>query len=104
MRCSRGALGCGSRFTIYKLPEQYAKWPKCPHCGSRETHSAEKERRAEMKRRIMADRLCTCNPYPFPHDKGTLRMCLFHPLAAINPDNQEIDAYQCVLDTPRGYC
>lgn len=48
--------------------------------------------------------LCRCSAIPFPHDAGTLRACVEHPLAKLGiemTDEEERD-HMAMLNTPRG--
>jgi hypothetical protein len=61
------------------------------------TVSVELERRREMRQRKANGFLCHCAYYPFPHKRGTLRMCLGHPLAAVDPSPLEEQYYaRCI--------
>ena len=97
MRCSRGASGCGRRFTLRRHPDLYQRSIRCPHCSSDVVINIEQERRNEAKQKA----ICHCYNYPFPHEKGTLRMCIHHPKAGQNPTDEEYYEYQRCLDTPR---
>lgn len=89
--------GCSGRFTLKKRPELYKKKPACPCCGETESvHSVEKDRRREIQKN-----LCHCQPYPFPHNKGSLRFCEHHKLRDVEPTDEEQFEYQCCLETPR---
>ena len=101
MRCSRSSKrGCGRRFTIKRNPEDYRRWPKCPHCGCWDTQSVEASRRAEAER----EDTCHCSRYPFPHRAGSLRMCIQHPLEieGVEPTAEEWRDYEATVSTPRG--
>lgn len=47
---------------------------------------------------------CFCNPIPFPHAAGTLRFCEQHPLKDVEPTEDEWQAFQGLLETPRTDC
>jgi len=50
-----------------------------------------------MRQRKANGFLCHCAYYPFPHKRGTLRMCLGHPLAAVDPSPLEEQYYaRCI--------
>lgn len=84
------------RFTIKRHPDLYKHWPKCPHCGSLDTVSAEKARRAEMDRYKAAGKLCSC--LPFLHKRGEILGCAHGP--DVTDENwQDVEA---MLATPRG--
>lgn len=101
MRCSQGAAGCGRRFTLRRHPDLYVRTVKCPHCGSLNVRSDEKNRRRELVRQAT----CYCAMYPFPHRTGSLRMCLEHPLSGTEPTDEEILQYQeCIATRRSGVC
>jgi len=87
------------RFTLKRHPDLYVRMVKCPVCGTTNVKSVEADRRREMA----ASSTCDCNPYPFPHKSGTMRMCINHPLVlmGVDPTEEEISDYQGCLDTPR---
>lgn len=99
MRCSRGRDGCGRRFTLKKHPDQYRRTVRCPYCKSYNVTDVEAARRAEQARKDT----CRCPNYPFPHTKGTMRMCDHHPLVLAGVDVTEIEYgdYMACLATPR---
>lgn len=88
---------CRTRFTLRRSPEQYRRAVRCPDCRSLNVRSVEMERRREVRRQ----KTCCCFAYPFPHRAGSLRMCHEHPLSMEQPTDEEIDAYQTTLATPR---
>ena len=83
------------RFTLRKNPNQYYRDVKCPHCGSKDVRSVEKQRRAEQDKKDV----CYCNMVPFPHTKGTILGCTDHPKEEWNDEDHE--KYQAMLATPR---
>lgn len=102
LRCSEGKSGCGKYFSLPKHPDLYSRKPKCPHCGCLKYQLIDKWRQAEKRRQKRNDQLCYCNAYPFPHVKGSLRFCKYHEKYDVEPTPEEFEAYQNVLDTPRG--
>ena len=56
------------RYTLRRHPDKYviAKYRNCPHCGSDEVRSDEKNRRAE----VLKQDTCGCTQIPFPHRRG----------------------------------
>lgn len=97
MRCGHGKQGCYARFTLRRHPDQYVRPVRCPYCKSLNVHSVEKARRAEQKKQDT----CYCGNYPFPHRKGSLRMCMHHPSIHEEPTDEEKDDYYRCMDTPR---
>lgn len=88
------------RFTLRQHPDRYKRAIRCPHCGGTDRiRSVEKHRRDEHIRRPSH----SCANYPFPHVAGTLRMCVEHPeyMMGFSPSQEEYDAHQAVLNTPR---
>lgn len=85
MRCR--VTTCRARFTLRKAPELYVHQVRCPVCRSGNVRSVEAERRRELAARDT----CWCRQYPFPHERGTLVMCPFHPdrLAGLAPTEEE---------------
>ena len=71
--------------------------PKCPACSSRDVRNIEAERLRELGRQ----QRCQCLAYPFPHRAGSLRMCLLHPLADVEPTDIEVYEYEACMRTPR---
>lgn len=59
----------------------------------------EKDRQLELERRPSH----TCEGYPFPHQPGSLRMCVEHPeyVLGFEPTEEEHDQHQAVLNTRR---
>lgn len=100
-KCKRNCKYCSGRFTLKRHPDKYKRTVKCPCCKNENVYSVEDERRAELARQER----CICNNYPFPHNKGTLRMCEHHPLARVEPTEEEMHEYRACLETPRtGFC
>lgn len=94
MRCKKKE--CGARVTLKKHPDEYVRPHQCPRCGRMTLRSVEEERRREI-----AKVRCTCAAYPFPHARGKMRFCHFHPLAAVQPTIDEFEQYEACLATPR---
>ena len=88
--------GCGARDVLKKHPDEYKRRPRCGVCGGN-VYSIEKARRNELTKQDT----CYCLPYPFPHKRGSLRMCTGHPLADAEPTDEEWEQYQECLQTPR---
>lgn len=103
MRCHRGQLGCGRRFTLRRDPKSYKRGVRCPHCRSEHVYSVERQRREEMERRRRAGRLCRCSAYPFPHEMATLRMCDHWAEPNVEPTAQEWEQFETCWKTPRGW-
>lgn len=88
-------LACRGR---WRHKKRLKREPRCPHCGERiRYYSIEAERRRELAKQDT----CHCNAYPFPHRAGSMRMCDTHPLAGVEPTQEEIYDYQGCLETPR---
>jgi hypothetical protein len=98
MRCCSGRKGCGSRFTLKRPLREYIREVRCPYCKSKNVRDLEMERRREVNKNK-----CTCKGYPFPHRRGSMRMCDHHPkwIAGVDPTPEEIAAYDQVMRTPR---
>ncbi|KKL51245.1 hypothetical protein LCGC14_2297390, partial [marine sediment metagenome] len=90
---------CSGRFTIKRNPKDYKRPIKCPCCGETERIVSSEESR----RRWIAKTKHSCNAYPFPHRKGTMRMCEEHPkvIAGVEPTEEEWLDYQSCLETLR---
>lgn len=102
MRC--GHRMCWRRYTLRKHPDKYVRPVKCPHCGNRKKqYSVEGQRRRELQKRKEKRLQCYCNRYPFPHQKGSLRMCDHHPAKTVEPTEEEYVQYQQCLETPRSW-
>jgi hypothetical protein len=97
MRCARSKRGCGRRFTLRQPLSRYRRPVRCPYCRSTQVFDAEKERRADQLRQAT----CFCAAYPFPHRRGSLRMCSRHPLNGQDVTDEEHEQYQACLATPR---
>lgn len=97
MRCSQGSKGCGARFTLPRRPELYKRPVRCPFCGCEDLQDVEAARRVETDNE---DR-CFCNSYPFPHRKGSLRVCVHHPDYHVPLEYWEECEYNDCLKTPR---
>lgn len=91
MRCNR--LHCQKRFTLRRHPSEYRRAIRCPGCGTDAVRSVEGERR-----RWIAKASCRCIGYPFPHRRGSLRMCIFHPLSSVEPTEAETEEYRQILE------
>lgn len=100
MRCSRGAGGCGRRFTLRQDPALYERAPGCPSCGSHRVHSVE----AARAREIAAQERCRCGSYPFVHRQGSLRLCVHHPRFDEPLTREEQADYERCIGTPRSLC
>jgi len=97
MRCRKAK--CYARFTLPRAPELYVRAVRCPVCRGTAVRSVEQERRKEMAQRVTH----SCAAYPFPHERGTLRMCTFHParLRGERPTEEEFAAHEKLLGQPR---
>lgn len=97
MQC--GKRQCRKRFTLPKHPKYLKDKPTCPKCLTDKVHSVEKHRRDELKKQNTH----SCPAYPFPHRKGSLIMCSFHPrrLQGIEPTEQEIEEYEGTMSRDR---
>lgn len=87
---------CRVRYRIKKHPKEYVKRPVCEICGG-SLCSIEKERRVELAQQ---DR-CFCIAIPFPHRKGSLRLCEHHVHANEEPTAEEWQQHQYMCETPR---
>jgi hypothetical protein len=56
---------------------------------------------AERRREYLAKQICKCNMIPFPHEKGTVLGCEYHPKPPEQWDQQDEYDYQAMLETPR---
>jgi len=75
-----------------------AREPSCPHCGCKKFFNIERWRRDAMRKKPR----CSCNSYPFPHEKGTLRFCVHHERFDADPTEEELRDYESLIETPRG--
>lgn len=94
MRCRD--YTCYKRVTLKRHPSEYKREPRCKFCGG-ELRSVEMERLRELAKKDT----CYCNAYPFPHQKGTLRMCDHHPQINEQVTEEEYQDYLSCLSTPR---
>lgn len=96
MRC--GVEKCRTRFTLKKAPHLYKRRIKCPTCGDYfKVRSVEAERQRELAKQDT----CRCSAYPFPHRKGSMRMCDHHRLRDVDITDDEYREYMYCLETPR---
>lgn len=96
MRC--GVEKCRHRFALSKHPVEYVRAVKRPACGD---HLHVRSIEAERQRELAKQDRCLCSSYPFPHRKGSLRFCDYHPLKAVEPTAQEWEEYEGCMSTPR---
>lgn len=86
---------------LKRHPSQYKRVVRCPTCKSDDVVSVEHLHRAQMRKRAESGMLCKCTAYPFPHERGSLRMCDHHTLADVDPSEDEWRDYEACLATPR---
>lgn len=101
-RTGKDAFTC---YTLKRHPLAYKRESstKCPVCGSLDVVSIEHIRKRDLAKRKERGDHCQCNAYPFPHQKGSMRMCDHHPkiLADEEVTEEEARDYQACLETPR---
>ena len=97
-RKKEGPAPVRGRFKLRKPLRAYKRPVKCPTCKSENVRSIEKERRREYEKRD----ICRCAPIPFPHLKGSITGCDYHP-AGHEREWDELDQakYEDVIRTPR---
>ena len=98
-RTKRERYRCSDKscLTRFKVLRKRVRPPRCPVCGSTKVYSIEDSRRRQADRQDT----CECTRYPFPHKRGSLRMCEYHPLIGVEPTEDEIADYEACLATPR---
>jgi len=89
---------CSGRYTLPRKPEKYRRlsYTYCPCCGSSNVVSVETARRNETLKKDT----CHCNFVPFPHGKGQIHGCEFHP-SVDNWTEADQEQYENMLRTPR---
>jgi len=109
MRCNacrrshrrRYGSDCSARYTLKRHPLAYKRESstKCTTCGSLDVTSID----AITKRARAKQHICRCCAYPFPHRRGSMRMCVDHALmlAGTEPTEDETRDYQRCLETLR---
>ena len=98
LRCKADPSKGSGRFTLPKHPSDYKRGVSCPSCGERiRLQDCEADRRRELAKQIT----CRCSGYPFPHRRGSLRFCEYHPSYLLEPTEMECLDYEACLATPR---
>lgn len=96
-RCSQGKHGCAGYFRVSLAKLRVSPDVKCPHCGCDKVFKIDKWRLNDLAKQ----KKCNCAPIPFLHRKGSLRFCVHHKLAAVEPTEQELHEYEYLISTPR---
>ena len=74
---------CKSHFSFRRPLQDYARQRRCPHCGSTNIRYDEYEWNRRLKRR---QHVCRCYGVPFPHRKGSIVWCVYHPTGPLEED------------------
>ena len=98
---------CGRRFTLDKPLSEHTRTVRCPHCGSDNVRDVEHDRRKVYQ--SPSQKMCRCGggdssdtEIPFPHRRGSMRFCVHHWLADVEPEDWEYEEHRALLATPRG--
>lgn len=97
--CKNNRRRGSGRFTLRRHPAKYVRAIKCPACGETiRVVSVEAERRREFAKHLRCSPDC---PYPFEHQKDSMRMCPGHPLANVQLTALELLDFDACLNTRR---
>jgi putative FmdB family regulatory protein len=77
MRHPHRCNACGRRFTLVRPMAHYKIDRECPHCGSSRIFYDTYKRKERLGRKAAST--CLCDGAHYPHRRGSLVWCKFHP-------------------------